>query len=112
MRKEELSAIIFIILAIIAIYRLRKRKINLIDINSDNLVLTKLLVGEIIIYSNEIDELTILENKNVTIRTKKKKFTVDDIENTAGIIKFCSNNNIPICRKNHRGRKIIIDNLK
>jgi hypothetical protein len=98
--REITIAILVFVFAIYAVYRLKKRKLNLIQIRSDHLVLTRLFFGEFILYSENIEHLTILFNDNIKIRTQNKIYTIDDNENSKEIIKFCRKNNIMTFHEN------------
>jgi hypothetical protein len=97
--REILTAVSFLIFVLYAIFRLRRRKLSLIDIKTDHLVLNRLLMGELTIYSEDIKMISIISNEKVELSTQSKKYTIDEYVNKDEIIKFCSKNKILLVRE-------------
>jgi hypothetical protein len=88
------QALLFLILVAIAFYRIKKRKVSLIAINTDSLCLTKFLIGELIIYADQIEETSIFLNDKTTIKAAKTSFSVTEIDDVYELIIFCYSNKV------------------
>ncbi len=100
--REIATAISVLAFAFYGVYRLRKRRLNLIKVNSDHLVLWKLLLGEFIVYANEIVSMRVMPDDNILIKTNTMIYKVDDIQDPEEIISFCHNNKIDFHRESRK----------
>ena len=85
--REILTTVSFLIFVLYAIFRLKTRKLSLIDIKTDHLVINRLLMGEFSIYSEDIKMIAIISNEKVLLSTQTKKYTIDEYVNKDKIIR-------------------------
>jgi hypothetical protein len=103
------QALLFLILVAIAFYRRKKRKVSLIAINTDSLCLAKFLIGELIIYADQIEEVSIFLNNKTTIKTAKTSFSVIEIDDVYELIIFCYRNKVLTYIEDFNGNRETMD---
>jgi hypothetical protein len=113
--REFETALILIIALIVVVINYAKRRYELNKINSDHIIITRLLMAERPLYKEDISKITLKElpkdRAKLIIYSRDKVFNFRrmDIRDYSNLVEFSKNNSLPFYLEDKNGIKTIIN---